>query len=373
MGIENGFLKPCQASLESAESSTNKKVEDFIGEISEKSRYKRDSMLGGKEQIRSVEGESSVIDRITEKDDQRIKKLSESMGVFAPEEADPPEIIESAIANVDGIYAYYILETPNGEIKAYVNSNYLELPLKPGEAKSKEVISFVGFAVVDEDFKRKGLGKEIVQSALKATLEKAKNQGQEIKAFIGEATETSEAFWNSVGQKRLYYEDSEGNYREVPYVCPPINWDYETGKPKDPETGEVRDESFIKEYSVSKHLMLKSFGDGKNEKGEESITVQELMPMIEAIYKDNYSLISQPREIGPDGNLYPADEAIEATLVAVKGFQDELQEVLNQAKDGKIILLSVQERENKIKELAAAGKKLSEIVVEVKSEEGDKE
>ena len=149
----------------------------------------------------------------------------------------------------------------------------------------------------------------------------------------------------------MYFEDKDGNFKEVPYICPPIQWDEKTGQPLDPETEEIGDKD-IKDYSAPEHLMIRLVN------GKDEMNVQELMPMIQSIYRDNYTLYNDL------GEEYPTSEAIEYTRAAVNEFQKELEGVLSEAKDGKLLLLSAKEREDKIAELKSRGKEFHELQIE---------
>ena len=341
MGIESFTQVADQATV------AYQDAEKITKELEAKSRYKREHVAGDHEKISSPELGEFSIDRVKNHEDPKVEKIFDFMQKFNPEEADTLDIIQEAV-KVD-LYAYHIAENKEGEVVAHTQSSYLEVAPKESGAKSSEAILFIGYSITDDDYQRKGLASELFSSVIKTGAEKAKSQQQGLRAVIGEAVASSEKFWNHVGLKRMYFEDKAGNFQEVPYICPPIQWDGQTGKALDPETEEIGDKD-IKEYSAPEHLMTRML-DGKNE-----ISVAELMPMIDIIYEDNYTLHKYP---GREDN--PTDEAIANTMAAVKEFRKELENILSEAKDGKIILLSAGERQQKAQELKQKGLEFNEL------------
>ncbi len=345
-----------QKSEKSLVEQLQEQMRNITKEMAEKSQYRRERLSDLKEQIVSPEGENFLIEHVKDAESPDVKKIFKFMEKFNPEECDTIEIIQDAIENPTDAYAYHIIKDEKGKVIAHSESSYLEIPPENQGDKPKEAVLFIGCNIVDDKHQRKGLGTEICQTFFETGAKKAKNHEQSLKGIIGEAVETSEKFWNQVGMKRMYFEDGEGNIQEVPYICPPIQWDEKTGLPLDPETEEIGDKD-IKEYSAPEHLMVRMI-DGRQE-----INASELLAMIGPVYTDNYTLYRN------EGEEYPTDEAIGYSRKAVRGFRDELEAVLRKAKDGKIILLDAKEREEKIKELQASGKNFNELVIEEKDGE----
>jgi|GEM_PF-2880122 len=324
-------------------------AEKITKELEANSHYKREQVSSDKETITSPEAEKFSVDRVRDAKSSEVKKIHKFMNKFNPEEADTLDIIQDAVEK--DIYAYHIAQDEKGKVVAHTQSSYLEVaPAEPG-GKAAESILFIGYSITDDDFQRKGLASELFQSTVKTGAEKAKTEQQALRGIIGEAVATSERFWNHVGLKRMYFEDKDGNFKEVPYICPPIQWDEKTGQPLDPETEEIGDKD-IKDYSAPEHLMIRLIN------GKDEMNVAELMPMIQSIYHDNYTLYNDA------GEEYPTKEAIEYTRAAVNEFQKELEAVLSEAKDGKLLLLSAKEREAKIAELKSQGKEFNELQIE---------
>jgi len=338
--FENQFLKP------DAKIASWQNLQKSIEEMEAASPYRREKETERTEKINPKDSENPKfaeigelkIEHIKDRESPKIDKIVEFMEKFAPEEADTPEIIRDAVANPTDAYAYHTIENQKGETISHAQSSYLELTDENDQPLNQSII-FGGFVITADEYRRKRLADEIWQSALRCNLEKAQKKNQELKAIVVEGKEESEPFWNHVGLKRVYFEDAQGNLHETPYIQPPIDWNNRTGLPKGYKKGDD-----MKKFSVPEHLMIKPT-DNRNE-----ITTQELMPIISAIYSDNYTLYRN------EGEKYPTDKAIESTQEIVGQFQTELKQTLSQAKEGKLYLLDAKEREQKMMEFKAAGK-----------------
>ncbi len=353
MNIEN----PTILEKEKAEDdSSYDQTQKIIQELADRSRYSREGTTEGQEIITSPEGEKFSVGRIKDSSSPDVKKLFKFMKRFSPEECDTADIIKDAIENPTDAYAYYIVKNEKGGLIAHTQGSYLEMDPSPDRGEKGEAVLFLGYTVTDKKYERKGLALECNRGVFKFAAEKAKAKDQNLKAVIVEAVDASETLGNRLGMKRMYFEDREGNYREVPYVCPPIQWDEKTGQPVDPETGEIGTGD-IHEYAAPEHLMLRMI-DGRQE-----FTSEELMAILKPVYKDNYTLYRNP------GEEFPTDDAIQSSVEAVSGFQEELKQILEQAEGGKILLLSAEDRKQKIAELTTAGKEFQEIVLKETEEE----
>ena len=326
-------------------------MQKIISSLGEESRYKREVVSNSDETIISPEGEKFSVGRIKDSSSQDVDKLFKFMERFNPEECDTADIIRDAIENPTDAYAYYIVKDKEGAVIAHTQGSYLEMETSTNKNNEEEAILFMGYTVTDKEYARKGLALECNRGVFKYAAEKAETKDQVLKAVVVEAVDASEPLANRLGMKRIYFEDNDGNIQEVPYICPPIQWDERSGKPLDPETGKIGDKD-IKEYSAPEHLMVRMI-DGRQE-----IAASELLAMIDPVYTDNYTLYRN------EGEKYPTNKAIEYSRKAVKGFRDELEEALKSAKDGKIILLDAKEREARISEVFAKGKKFNELIIE---------
>lgn len=324
-------------------------AKNYLAELEGKSKYQREEIDELSEKIHSPERGDYVLEKVKDPESKEAKDIFSLTKKLSPEEADTLDIIQDAIANPTDAYSYHVAKDGKKTV-AYAQSSYLELRPEAG-GKPNEVAIFGGYSLTSEKYRQKGIGSELVLKLMREDIEKAKNKGQEIKSLVVEGKESSEPFWNYVGLKRLYYEDAEGNWQEAPYIQPPIQWDEETGKALDPETEEIGDKD-IKEYSIPEHLMIRMM-DNRNE-----INVEELKPIIDILYFDNYTLY---RNEGEDS---PTDEAIQHTREAVNKFMDEFIATLKNAKDGKLYLMDAQERAQKKAELKTKGREFNELVAE---------
>ena len=342
--FEKQFLNPAETS---AEEQSWRDLEKIIDELAARSPYKRATASPTTEIISARDEKDAKfselgdlkIEQVKDPASPKVEGIVNFMNKFEPEEADPPEIIRDAIADPTGIYAYHIIENKAGEVIAHNQSSYLELEPPGEDEEASQAIIFNGFVITADDAQRKGLASELYQTMMRCHLEKAKAEGQEVKAIVAEGDADSEAFLNSVGLRRIYFEDNDGHWRELPYLQPPIEWNKRTGMPKGWKEGDD-----LKEFCIPENLMIRRVD------GQQEMTMDELRPMLETIYLDNYVPYRN------EGERYPTDKAIAKAQEIVDGFQQELEDAVSQAKDGKLYLFDAQEREQKMAEAKAGGR-----------------
>jgi len=336
-----------------AKAESWQQLERITSEMAAKSYYNRTTESKTIDKIAPKDPENKrfaeigelKIEHIKDPESRKVEALVDFMNKFEPEEADTPEIIRDAIANETEAYAYHIIEDKDGKVAAHIQSSLLELAPANENDKPSQTIIFNGFVITADDFQRKGLATELYQTMMRCNLEKAKAKEQEVKAVVVEGKENSEPFWNHVGLRRIYFEDAEGNFHEVPYIQPPIDWNKKTGTPSGWKKGDD-----FKKFSMPEHLMIRRVDD------KQEITMDELRPMLEIIYSDNYTLYRNK------GERYPTDKAIAKTQEIIEGFQQELEDAVSRSKDGKLYLFNAKEREQKMAEVKAAGKNLEHFV-----------
>ena len=343
MNMEQGPLQQKNAEDLSAERSSFS-MEEYLSQVAKKSKFTVEPTENG-EVLISSEGEKFNMERISDPEDDRVSKLVNFVSEFDPKEAITPEIIKKELE--DELRIYTIIENDQKEIASFTQGNYLEIkPNKEGE-KAKEAIVFLGYTITSEDHKRKGFALESNRKTIEIASKLAEARQQTLKAIVVEAVEESEPLGNQLGLKRAYYKGNDGNYFEVPYVQPPIQWDSETGAPLDYETGKVGEKP-LEQYCIEEHLMLK-MTDGKQE-----LSSPELIDIIRATYA-----------IYIHTNSHLADEfnkeAMKKMRKSVADIADGIQNKLSAAEDGKITLLDKNERLGLIKKLGAEGKELAEI------------
>lgn len=324
------------------------KLKTIIDEMKSASPFQRDFEAGGREKLTPKAGVESrfreigtlFIERLHGPDDPKVEGVIEFTQTFNPEESDTPDIILDALVNPKDIYAYHTLENSEGRMLSHIQSSLLEL--KSTDPNKKQAIIFNGFSITDDALQRRHLATEMFQTMLACSLEKAQSKQQEIQAIIVEGKANSELFWNFVGLRRLYFEDDGGNFHEIPYIQPPIDWDEDTGFPRGYKKGDS-----IKKFSSPEHLMVRAINSKKE------ISIAELLPMIESIYYDNY--VSQS-----EGMDFSA-EAKKRIPQLVEQFKLELVDNLKKSANGKLVMLSAAERQQKMEELGQRGKTLTEF------------
>jgi hypothetical protein len=322
----------------SQEKQSHKDMEQIIQEIERKSKFRnRQKTADGKEVIVSPEGEKFEISRVTDSDSPDVEKMRELMlvgfeGEFKDEDLDSLETMRQAVGN--DTFIYNIAKNVEGDAIQLTLGYLLELGQERKEKKYNESLLFMGITVSRE--KRKGLGAELNKSVFESGLEKAKKEGREIKAIAAAAVDQSEYLGNYVGMRRVYFENEKGEICEVPYIDPPLTWNFETGE--------------AEAEALPAHFMLNMVN------GENTVLVGDFMEMVDVIYKVDSMISPESRK----DDKAPTEEAIRRNHEIIEKIKNELMESLSQAKNGKIMLLDKKEREALAKELQIKGKKIFE-------------
>jgi len=167
----------------------------------------------------------------------------------------------------------------------------------------------------------KGIGKEM----LLKTIKDAKVEEKNLDTVLMETGKQEEKFLNEAGLKRLYIESAKGELEEVPYYQSILadDWDKKTGKPKPGKE------------AVPNHLMIGLLDREGNE-----ITTEELTQKVRAILDyNNYQTPDyfQGSKKGRKKAFQKHEDIINKDLGALEAF-------LRNAKDGKIKLLSAEDR-----------------------------
>lgn len=308
-----------------------REMEARITELAEQSKMEK-TYEADRELLRSPEGEEFSLRQVSGPEDAALERIHALLAkTFPPEEVDPLESLK-ANAKEDSV-AYHYIENAKGEVVALSQAEYLKVA---GLSLKKDGFLFVVYIVTDPQFRQQGFATELYQKMYDFGLEQARKSNERITAVIGETVETVEPFLNRMGRKRVYFEDQKGDVREVPYVLPPLDWDSKTGEPK--------------LDSSSEHLMVKLL-DGRHD-----LTSSELLGMVRAMYA-TYDF---------DRDYFASDEAHANQQRQIQRYFGELQSALAEAKEGRLFLMSVEERVEKTHELKARNRHLIENVKEEK-------
>ena len=306
----------------------------MIRELANTSRFQRERRPDDREQVSSPERGVYSIRSIEDSKDPAIKKIHAVMvKEFGKEEAEALYWIRDTIKK--DINRYHIAETPEGEIVAFSNTQYLELePASGREREPRESIVPIWHIVSDRAHRNKGVASELYQNFYQDALVESQKRGNILKGIIGEAVSSVEGFLNRMGRKRMYFEDRAGNVHEIPYLCPPVDTDDRTGEPR--------------EDPMPEHVMLRLVN------GDQKMPIEDLLRMIKAMYLEY---------VGASDN-YDTKEAYQNALKYNMRMLMNLAETLQQSKDGSVFLMSRDQREAKRRELERGKKKLIEVVTE---------
>ena len=281
-----------------------------------------------RESLRSPAGEAGALRLLHDPADPSIDQIHALLlEELSEDEADTLPWIKHAVQ--EHINRYHVVETAEDRVIALSGTQVLTLP--PGEETPEQApasLLVVWFVVTAPPFRHKGLASALYQRFVQDAITEAQARGQSLKGIIGEAVSTVEAFLNRMGRKRLYFADETGNLYEVPYFCPPVDFDPHTGEPLAPP--------------VPEHLMLSLLS------GAQELRVEEVLQMVEALYA----------EYAAQESDYASPAAFGRAQHYTTELLSHLQRALARATDGKVLLLSRAERTAKLAELQGQGKTL---------------
>ncbi len=285
-------------------------MQKLLSRLQAKSKYTREKVFSYQEMIHS-EQEAFVIDLLTSHDGLKLNQAYEFLSkTFGSEMDDYEPIVNEWIFDLN--IAYHAVSDWKGNVIAAANSSYLALDSSSPDAES---ILAVWYVAVDEEYRGRRLVNELYQSIYQFALDRSEQENNVVKAIVGEAShqdiQTIEQVLRreEIARKRVYYEDEKGSVKEVPYVSPPLKWDFETGVPA--------------EEAQANHLMIKLTN------GQESIPAKELLQIITAIYRDSYF---PKQEDFKDSNSHILAHKI------VDSYLGTIGTALSEAKNGEVFL-----------------------------------
>ncbi|MDO8559138.1 MAG: hypothetical protein Q7R84_02295 [bacterium] len=225
--------------------------------------------------LETKEGEKFSIERLTNPEDPRVNKVQEMLEkYFRSEEVDPIEVLKQAMTGTMATgekvpsYLIHVAENSKGEIEGLQTGAVCETVDAKGNISKKSGVSLGFYTVVPPEMRKKGIFKNLFKAYEKAAGKDAEERGLRINGSMGEAHDEVEPVFNNQGMKRAYVKAS-GVFFELPYQCPPVDWNTETGKPEEGAG------------TMSEHLMLK-LTSGKNK-----VSGKQIMEMVRGMYNYN--------------------------------------------------------------------------------------
>ncbi len=259
------------AETEAGQEKLNESAYKRVDQLQAESKFARTNE--GVNTIIEIAGEKFSIERIKDPESadlSQVQSLFEE--VFGAEEVDPEEILRNAVGGRSAFdpeqqdieYKVFTVKDKEGKVISVVSGGILEL-IRNEDEDTKENIFMVAYAVTDPSARQGGLAREAYISALQHAAEESEQNGKKLAFAAGECTYTSEKFWNKVGWERLYKKTSEGNFKEIEYIQPALDFDENTGLPAE-DAGEAPE-----------HLMIDGFG--------ESIKAEDAIATVAAFYQ----------------------------------------------------------------------------------------
>jgi len=274
------------------------------------------------------------------KDEAEVKKNATEirefmLSVFPEDEVDTEAYMSYCLR--DKTANFHIARNEAGKIISLLYGKLLEL--NNGKEASKESAYFIWNVVTDAQYQKKGLGRELYIDAFSKAHQQASENQQKIKAVVGETVPEVEGYLNKFGRKRVYFKNDKGDLCEVPFLQPPVEEDADIPEPE--ET----------------HVMVRMMD------GRDKITTKEFMSLLKPAYEDNYAGVDYAIKYQD----YSREEAEEFRDGIMK-FYNALEQKLQGAENGDILLLSAEEREQELKRLGNEGKKSVSITEQVQDQ-----
>lgn len=321
-GLPGGNKKPAQELVE--EEILNEPLLNRINELCIKSQYSYPQERGVNCSIENNEGklfEVKVIENSNSPEFNDVIFLLKE--TFGEGQKDSVEILKTAIdgkspwGTLRDKYRIISIFDENKELSAACVGSVLNAKNSEKDS-SNEMIYYVAYIATNPNLKKSGLAREAYISSLMDAAKIAKENNKNLTFSTGECTPTSEHFWNSMGEKRIYIK-SNGGYKELSYILPALNFNKDTGSitPNSVET--------------PLHLMIDSF-DG------EKISKEK----IKIVYETIVSSEMWPRE------AFSNNEAYENYSQYIQNLKNKFIETLDS--EGELVLLSAEEKENIQKE-----------------------
>jgi hypothetical protein len=302
------------------------RMERLIGELPRNPSTRREPASSHTELVCPDQTSKFSLRKIVDPNDPAVNALYLFMkNVFVKESETLTWLIHSI---KDELNDYYIIESKGGQVLAFSNSQYITL--SPKTAHLAESIVVIWHVTTEANYRKRGFATEIYYSIYRDALATAQSRGHLIKGIVGEAIGEIEIFLNKMGRKRLYFEEAGGDVYEVPYICPPLDFN--------PQTGELIGDA------IPEHVMLRLVNDDR------ILDTEQILRMVDGMYREYLG------EVGD----YRSTVAYENAERQICALLDALKFELSRAKDRRVFAMSKIERDRKREHLTWQGKRLVE-------------
>ncbi|MFZ2706648.1 MAG: hypothetical protein WAY88_00760 [Minisyncoccia bacterium] len=162
---------------------------------------------------------SKTAEIITDPESQTLQDFHEFLGqFFRPEEIEPIEVFQRELANKNPDVQYVFTALRDPHTGKLVSAAYGSV--------QKGVLA-IRFTLTEANYRGEGISQEADDLLVKRAEEIAEKQGYPLEAYICEAVELSERYWNRLeiepgnGMRRIY---APGTKEEIHYELPPLAW-----------------------------------------------------------------------------------------------------------------------------------------------------
>ena len=198
--------------------------------------------------------------------------------LFSHDEVDDLETLKKAMENKDEPYRLVAIEDENKKLIGAIAGADLRLRNEDGEPLNDRIL-YLTYLAMSEEYRKSGHGSVGMRWETFKTISDAVEHGEKVSGSIVEAADKAETFYNRLnmndGMRRLYYQNEQDQFVEVPYRQIPIHWDGKTGKPVS--------------GAVAEHLMYVPLDRSANEiNGEDLLAVVRTMHYYNMREEDDF-------------------------------------------------------------------------------------
>lgn len=300
----------------------------LIESLKAQSRFERRKLPDGRTELHAAEGEPFFVENVVEAKSPRVKEVHELLdATFDEAEVDPPATTRKALkanSNPEREEDFFLQVATDADRKlaAVVNASYVPMVGAEGEKTGRGILA-IGYAATKEDFRKRGLARELYIKAYEKAAAAAELRQEKLAMIIGEAGGDVEGFLNRMGRARVYVEHpvnvhgrQEKALLEVPYEQTPLDWN--------PKTGYEAEGA----GTAAEHLMISLAN------GERHLSVSDLLLAIRTMQANN----SEWEE-----DDFASPEAYERHLDRIASVQHYLERVIGDRQEAR--LLTAEERE----------------------------
>lgn len=207
-----------------------------IQKLREDSRYETTALPDGRTELRAENGEKYYIESVEDGDGPAVGDVQKFLEKsFDPEYIDTEETTRGALRGRNNPerradYLIQLVRNEQGAPEGILSSSYLPARSEGGKDLGYGLV-YINWIVVDEAQRNRGLARELYARTYEQAQKAAEARGEYVRFVMGDACATVEPVVNKMARARLYFQNSEGQWEELKYYHPALEWNKETGDP----------------------------------------------------------------------------------------------------------------------------------------------